>query len=147
MKRILALCAVALMLAMAGCSDKTPATLDDFKGAMEQAGYHIVDASGQFDKSIAESVTVAVKDSGQVEFFLLTSEDNAAASFETNKSKLEAKSGGVRSSVSAGNYAFYNLTKDGIYYSVSRVGETMIYAEAPEAQKDEVSERVDSLGY
>ena len=147
MKRIFALGVCALMLLLAACSDKTPATLDDFKGAMEKAGYQIVDASAQFDKGIAKSVTVAVKDNGQVEFFMLANEDNAIASFETNKSKLEAKSGGVRSSVSAGNYAFYNLTKDGIYYSVSRVGETMIYAEAPEAQKDEVSELVDSLGY
>ena len=147
MKKILALCALALTLVMAGCSDKTPATLDDFKGAMEKAGYHIVDAGGQFDKSIAKSVTVAVKDNGQVEFFMLTSEDNAIASFETNKSKLEAKNGSARSSVSAGNHAYYNLTKDGLYYSVSRVGDTMIYAEAPEAQKDEVAELMDSLGY
>ena len=147
MKKILALCALALTLVMAGCSDKTPATLDDFKGAMEKAGYHIVDAGDQFDKSIAKSVTVAVKDNGQVEFFMLTSEDNAIASFETNKSKLEAKNGSARSSVSAGNHASYNLTKDGLYYSVSRIGETMIYVETPEAQKDEVSELVDSLGY
>ena len=147
MKKMLALCALALTLFMAGCSDKTPATLDDFKGAMEAAGYQIMDASDQFDKSVAKSVTIAVKDNGQVEFFMLSSEDNAMASFETNKSKLEAKNGGVSSSVSAGNHAYYNLTKDGLFYSVSRVGDTMIYVETPEAQKDAVSELMDSLGY
>ena len=147
MKKILALCALALVLFMAGCSDKTPATLDDFKDALEKAGYHIVDASDQFDKGVAKSVTVAVKDNGQVEFFMLSSEDNAIASFETNKNKLEAKNGGASSSASSGNHAYYNLTKDGLFYSVSRVGDTMIYVETPEAQKDAVSELMDSLGY
>ncbi len=131
-----------------GCS-KTPVTIDDFKKTMEKAGYAIIDASAQFDRDVAESVTVARKDGHQIEFFLWTSEDNAITSFESNVSRLEKKQGGskVTTSTSASNYSTYTLRVNDRFYAVSRIGRTMIYLNVPQEQKDTVSDILESMGY
>lgn len=148
MKKLFTVFAVAAVFLLAGCSGKNPATLENFKTTMEAAGYTMHDVSAQYDSGIAKSVTVALKDGYQVEFFMLTNEENAATSFASNKNRLEALAGGnTTTSVTASNYSSYTLTTKDQFYKVSRIGDTMIYLRVPRAQKDAVSELVKSLGY
>ncbi len=137
-----------IVVCLWGCS-KTPVTIDDFKKTMEKAGYTTLDASAQFDRDVAESVTVARKDGHQVEFFLLTSEENAVTSFESNVSRLEKKQGNskVTTSTSASNYNTYTLSVNDRFYKVSRIGRTMIFLNVPQEQKDAVSDILASMGY
>ena len=116
---------------------------------MEKAGYAIIDASEQLDRDVAESVTVARKDGYQIEFFLLTSEENAVTSFESNVSRLEKKQGGskVTTSTSASNHNTYTLSVNDRFYKVSRIGRTMIYLNVPQEQKAAVSDILESMGY
>ena len=147
MKKYLAVLGLALVCVW-GCS-KSPVTIDDFKKTMEKSGYTIMDASGQFDRSIAESVTVARKDGHQIEFFLLTSEENAITSFESNVDSLDKKQGNSRvtTSTSASNHGTHTLSVNNRFYKVSRIGRTMIYLNVPQEQKDAVSDILDSMGY
>lgn len=147
MKKILILLVFAFAFLFAGCSAKTPVTLDEFKQTMQKAGYSIHDVTAQYGE-IAQSVTVARKDNYQVEFFVLKSDEDAAASFASNKNRLEPMEGGnVKTSVTASNYSSYNLTTKDQFYGVYRVGHTMIYLRVPKEQKDAVSELVKALGY
>ena len=147
MKKYLAVLGLAVVC-LWGCS-KTPVTIDDFKKTMEKAGYAIIDASEQLDRDVAESVTVARKDGYQIEFFLLTSEENAVTSFESNVSRLEKKQGGskVTTSTSASNHNTYTLSVNDRFYKVSRIGRTMIYLNVPQEQKAAVSDILESMGY
>lgn len=147
MRKIALPLVLLLMVLVMGCSDKTPVTVDEFKQTMEKAGYTIHDASSQF-KEEAQSVTVAIKDGYQVEFFVLKSEEGTAASFASNKNRLEPLEGGnVKTSVTTSNYNSYNLTTKDQFYGVYRVGHTMIYLRVPKEQKDAVTGLVKALGY
>lgn len=147
MKKIVLPVVLVLMVLVMGCSGKTPATLDEFKQTMEKAGYTIHDVTPQYGE-VAQSATVAIKDGYQVEFFVLKSEEDAAASFASNKNRLEPLEGGnVKTSVTTSNYNSYNLTTKDQFYGVYRVGHTMIYLRVPKEQKDAVTGLVKALGY
>ena len=137
-----------VLVCLWGCS-KSPVTVDDFKKTMEKAGYTIFEASGQFDRSIAESVTVARKEGYQIEFFLLTSEENAISSFNSNVDKLDKKQGDitVKTSTSVSNHSTYALRMNDRFYKVSRIGRTMIFLNVPQEQKNAVSDLLESMGY
>lgn len=149
MKKILLLLVLTLAVSFYGCSERTPISVDTFKQTMTEAGFIIHDVSDQFDPGIARSVTVALKSNDyRVEFFVLTSEANAAASFANNKSNLEPLAGGnVTTSKTMSNYSSYTLTTKEQFYGVYRVGDTMIYLRAPRDQKDAVAKLVKDLGY
>lgn len=149
-KKFISMLSLALVasLLLLGCSSKEPVTVEEFKKVMETAGYAIHDVSDKFDKNLAKAVIVAKKDDHQVEFFELTSEENAASSFAKNKSNLEPMEGGnTKTSASSSNYSVYTLTTDKKYYLVSRVGHTMIYMGIPKEHKKAVLDLVESMGY
>ena len=59
-------------LCLAACGKAwIPATAEDFSSRMEEDGYDIVDATDQFAQGDVESVTLAVGEDYQMEFYVL----------------------------------------------------------------------------
>ena len=149
-KRILGvLLVVSMVLVLCGCSKKEAITADDFKSKMEDLGYKITDATGQFKGQTVDSVQLALKDDYQIEFYVLPSVEQAQSAYTQNKSNIE----NVKASVSTNksleikNFSYYTRTTDSIYYVVSRVDNTFIYVAAKVEYKDEISDIISKFGY
>jgi hypothetical protein len=149
-KRILGvLLVVSMVLVLCGCSKKEAITADDFKSKMEDLGYKITDATGQFKGQPVDSVQLALKDDYKIEFYVLPSVELAQSSFTENKSKIENinTSFSTTKSLEIKNFSYYTRTTGTIYYVVSRVDNTFIYVAAKAEYKDEISDIVSKFGY
>jgi len=149
-KRILGvLLVVSMLLILCGCSKKDPITADSFKLTMEDLGYKITDATGQFAGQPVDSVQLALKDDYQIEFYVVSSVDQAQSAYNQNKTNIEnvKTSSSSMKSIELKNYSYYSVTTGEKYYVVSRVDNTFIYIAAPVKDKDEISDIVSKLGY
>ena len=144
-----ALCLVMLFL-VTGCGKKTAITTSEFNSKAEKAGYQTTDITAQYSsyKHVKEA-TIAKNDNYQVEFYVITSEEEAKGMYETNKSDFENSKGSSSSysSVELGNYSTYAQTSSGKYKYIARVDSTLLYIDVDEKYKDDVKKFVKELGY
>lgn len=150
-KILAGICGVLCLAAAVGCTaKKEPVTAAEFSRRMEQEGYAILDAAEQFEGQVV-SATLAVEQSGayQIEFFEVETEQQAKIAFEQNKAAFESESGPAASRYENNglNFSVYAQTSNGKYSYVCRVGQTFVYANVPEQNKDAVKSAIKGLGY
>jgi len=140
---------VSMVLVLCGCSKKEAITADVFKSKMEDLGYKITDATGQFQGQAVESVQLALKDDYQIEFYVVPSVEQAESAYNQNKSNIKniETSSTTMKSLEVKNYSYYSMTSKEKYYVVSRVDNTFIYVAAKVEYKDEISDIISELGY
>lgn len=141
-----------LILSFAGCSSKTPVTLDTFKTAMADKGYEIVDIGEQYaddEKIKSAHLALDATESYQIEFYELVDENYAKALLNGNKNKFEENKSSVHasSSVNASNHSKYTLSGGGEFVIISQVSNTVIFVHASSDYKDEVKAVLEELGY
>lgn len=141
--------AVFCLMNLTACGKKEAISLDEFNTGMEAEGYTIIDATGQIAPEQITAISLALKDDYQIEFYVFTDGDTAASTYEQNKYIFEEykSSGHVEVYKNIGNYSYYALTSDGIYYLLSRVDNTMIYVVADAEYKSEINAMVKKFGY
>lgn len=131
--------------------EKTPISADTFNTTMESKGYVMTDTTSQFAQYpnyMAESY-VAQKTGYQIEFYELTSEENAISMYNTNKTKFESQKTNTSASATASmnNYATYSLTTNVKYKYLSRINNTLVYIDVDESYKDIVKDIIKEIGY
>ena len=79
----------------------------------------------------------------------METEQQAKIAFEQNKAAFESESGPASSRYENNglNFSVYAQTSNGKYSYVCRVGQTFVYANVPEQNKDAVKSAIKSLGY
>ncbi|MBU3113996.1 hypothetical protein [Clostridium lacusfryxellense] len=151
-KRILSLLLIfGMLLLLSSCSKREAITADDFKSSMEGLEYTLTDATSQFDAGLVESVQLAEKDTCKIEFYVVESTAQAQNAYKTNKENIEKaeklSSTSSHKSVSLKNYGYYKATTGDLYYVISRIDKTFIYAAIPLKYKDKASDIISDLGY
>ncbi len=138
-----------ILMTFTACGKREALSLEEFNTIMEAEGYTITDATGQIAPKQITAISLALKDSYQIEFYVFTDADTAASVYAQNKSVFEENkpSGHVELYKNIGNYGYYSLTADGVYYLLSRVDNTMLYAVADAAYKSEINAMVKKIGY
>lgn len=152
MKRIIKIIiAFNLLLFLTACSNKEKIDSAKFKDVMTSKGYNVVDVTEKTDSDAATSVLIAMsKDNTyQVEFFELVNEETAINTYNINKSNfLENKSSKYsQTEKDVKNYSKYTLTSSGKYMVVSRIENTLVYANVTDDKKDEIKSVLKELGY
>lgn len=131
--------------------EKTPISADTFNTTMEGKGYVMTDSTSQFAQygSLMTKSYIAQKGGYQIEFYELSSEENAISMYNTNKAKFESQKANTSTSstVSMNNYATYSLTTNGKYKYVSRIDNTLVYVDVDETYKDTVKDIIKEIGY
>ena len=152
-KKLIAFCIIfvlSLFVFTACDTSKAALTAEQFSEQMSQLGYETADATEQFSKEEAvQSVTLAMNENYQIEFFVFSSNDIAASSFKTNKTdfeEIESNSSSYKS-ISGNNYIYYYRTTDDLFCLVSQVENTMIYVLTDKTHAKEIKETVKNLGY
>jgi uncharacterized lipoprotein YehR (DUF1307 family) len=146
---LLVLCA---LLSLASCGNKSPLSAEDFRAALEDAGFIITDATEQFAAyDYVEKVYVAQSSDQtfQIEFYKLATENDADNFFATNREIFENNKGGMTfdSSVSVGNVEKYTIKSADAYRAVSRISDTVIYVNVDLDNMETVQEILEQLGY
>ncbi len=153
------LLAVTVLGCFAGCGkeeinlDKKVLTPDEFMDIMVAEGYNIYDITAQTtDFTDIETVYAATtgEELYQIEFIKMVDVEAAEALFTGNKVGLEQyKEANAYTDydLDLANFSTYKINVIGRYVVVSRVEDTLIFINAPEAFKDEIDRIVKVLGY
>lgn len=141
--------AVFCLIGLTACGKKEAVSLEKFNALMEEEGYTIADATGQVAPEQITAISLAMNDYYQIEFYVFTDADAAASTYVHNQNIFEGyKSGGyVDVYKNIGNYNYYALTSNGVYYLISRIDNTMIYVVADAGKSSEVNAVVKKIGY
>lgn len=131
--------------------EKTPISASTFNTTMEGKGYVMTNSTIQFAQYLNYMLEsyVAQKTGYQIEFYELTSEENAISMYNTNKAKFESQKTNTSASATASmnNYATYSLTTNGKYKYLSRIANTLVYVDVDESYKDIVKDIMKEIGY
>ncbi len=131
--------------------EKMPISADTFNTTMESKGYVMTDTTSQFAQygNYMSKSYAAQKSGYQIEFYELSSEENAISMYSTNKTKFESQKSSVSASATASmnNYATYSLTTNGKYKYLSRIDNTLVYIDVDESYKDVVKDIMKEIGY
>ena len=133
--------------------NKQPITVSEFKEIMEDKDFEIIDAIDQFEdyNDYIKKAYIALEEDYdyQIEFYKLDEEDDAIDFYKTNKEIFEDSKGSssVETKVSMGNNSKYTLKTKDEYKVVSRIEDTVIYADVDEKYEDEVKEILKEIGY
>jgi hypothetical protein len=140
-----------MVFVFTGCGSKTALTADEFTSTAQDNGLTVSDVSEQYEAyGVYDSAIIAQSDDDwQVEFYVLTDEDNASDMFASNQEQFESakKSSSTESSKSVGNYETYGLTSGGNYMYICRVDNTVLFVNASDDYKDDIKAFVETLGY
>ena len=92
---------------------------------------------------------IAQKDDYQIEFYKLSSEENAVNMYDTNKAKFETQKGNNATSTNANmkNYSTYSLNSNGKYKYISRIDDTFVYVDVDENNKEAIRDIIKEIGY
>ena len=131
--------------------EKTPISAITFNTKMQEKGYITTETTNQFVQygNYMKKSYVAQKTGYQIEFYELSSEENAIGMYNTNKTKFESQksNSSAHSTISMNNYATYSLTTNGKYKYLSRINNTLIYVDVDESYKEVVKEIMKEIGY
>jgi hypothetical protein len=145
---VLALCFV-ILLAFAGCGSKTAITGEQFTDIVKGHSFTVSDSMTPEDASLYDTELFA--ENGTDMFIYLNVNDTAEplGVFGGIKSQVEALKGNVNTETSAqgSGSAKYTLSTNGKFYAISLIGNTLVYAEADAANKDEIKDILTELGY
>ena len=153
-KSIICLTICVGALSLTGCStDKTAISADTFTEKMEETGLTVNDQSQEApaDSGMSDVRVAFGEENYQIEFYAFGNEEAAKSLYNTVQSNLEdiyeSASNVSKTSKNVGNYGTYALSADDMYYSISRVGNTLIYAIGDDDYKGQVKDIVEDLGY
>lgn len=131
--------------------EKTPISANTFNTTMSNNGYIMTDTTDQFTqyKNYVTKSYAAQKSGYQIEFYELSSLENAISMYNANKTKFDSqKSDNSTSSMTnIKNYSTYSLTTNNKYKYLSRIDNTLIYVDVDEDYKDTVKDIMKEIGY
>ena len=150
MKKILSgvLCFM-LVLVLTGCANKKKIDGEKFKEIMGEKKFTVVETGNNEDNS--DIAYIAQDENGryQIEFYTLSSIDNAKSKFKSYKDAInnENTSNRKTNNISTSKYEKYTLETSKIYYVISRIEDTMIFLTVDPEYKSEVNKIIKELGY
>ena len=136
---------VFLLLFTIGCTKKSINT-NKFKSIVRENGYYVVSAKNQFiEYSYIKTALIARKDDVNIEFYIMSDNDNAKAFYDYNQEVIEAYR--TNDSMYKDRENKYVLSTDEKYMVISLIDNTCIYVDTDIKNKDEVNSILKKLGY
>lgn len=149
-------CLLVLFLIGVLCScgtPKEPKTVDEFIAFFDNGdlNFHVEDITNQYTEDYVDNVILAVnlEHEYQIEFFDLSEDSVAKNVFNVNKENINntitENSGEV--SYSVNNVERFSKKDSSVYYTVARIGDTVIYSSSPAEYTEELNSIIKDLGY
>lgn len=155
-KRILMLSMVlAGLVFLAGCSKKTPMSIEDFVSHMEKQGY-IIDTLEMEEEVIKNENKIGSKSTLMdsetfhlVEFYVFDEEKVAIDEYKGWVRYFETMRGNVssHSSINLLNFSRFAQKSNGCYFVASRIENTLVVVYAEDSMEKRVEEALKGTGY
>lgn len=146
-KRLLSIISSTVMiLSLCACSSKEPITTDTFKAYFDGNDKYIVDTVSLEEEGF-ESYTFAMSADYTIDFYVLDDDGYGAKAYAAMEDEIEDQNPISHTMVNMGKTSKYSGNTSDTYYVVSRIGNTLIYSEAPIEFKDEIKGILDFWGY
>lgn len=149
-KRYLIAILLLSLFTLTGCFTKQALTTDEVKSKVSEIGFNVSDAKSEYADydHIIESLELG-NSNFYIQFFVVNDEEKAKILFNNNKEIIDGNRNGTykNSSTSGKNYETYELESDGKYMYVSRIDNTIIYANEKVEYKEEIRKIIDTLKY
>lgn len=152
MKKKISLLIICILLCfqLVGCGSKESISAETFVNSLKDMGYAVTYVSDQYSSyPQIKTAIVAQKEGYQVEFYILDNEANAQSMFNTNKEIFRNSTGNVSGefSTSISNYATYTLQSNNRYMYLSRIDNTLFYADVDKKYADAVINVTNAILY
>lgn len=147
LKKHISFTALFLLLSvfLFGCSARTAVDADDFKLMAEGASYTVVDGTQQLTG--AKSYLVGTDQSGgELHYAALSDQASALKLYNSFKDTVQAGDN-KPTNVDSTPYAKYTVTNGELYYRVSRVNNTVIFAKCQVTNQAATDKLLDSIHY
>ncbi|WP_326974912.1 hypothetical protein [Caproicibacter sp. BJN0012] len=135
----------ACLLVLSACSARTPISSDDFQKKAEALGYKVSQDSSS-SGSDAKTLTAAKSDS-DTQITFTTFSDASAAQEQYASLKESLKATGGTSTVDSDSYNKYTAQNGEIYYTLVRMGDTLLNCKGTVGKKDEIDNFVKEIKY
>ena len=154
-KLSLAILGVLMLFTFSACKKeeevRKPISSDSFKLVGESDDYEITDVTESLNnnKGIMEALVARVKNKYQVEYYTLDDSEVAQKMYDRNKKRFESQKNDNDKAeiVETDNYSEYKLLTKGKYKLLSKIDNTLVYADVDVQDKDSVVEFAKQLGY
>ena len=134
-----------LLLFTVGCSNKSINT-NKFKSIVRDSGYYVISIKDQFSEySYITEALLARKDTINIEFYVMSDNENAKAFYDLNKEVIYAYR--TNTSIYKDKNNKYILSTDEKYMVISLIDNTCIYVDTDIKNKDNVNNILNKLGY
>lgn len=154
LKKIFVVCSLLIALfTVTGCSlfSKKAVTSSQFKSVAEKNNLTVIDAKSQMSEYeyIYEALLAKASEGWQVEFYVLSTNNDAKEMYDTNRKKFEdSKSGTVKEKfLTVREYSMYDLESGGYYMHLTKVDNTLLYVRVPSNYKENAKKIIKDLGY
>lgn len=154
MKKVIkAIClsGMIVILFCAGCSaSKTAADADQFTEVLEEHDFEITDVTEEEATANTEQILSASnEDDMKITFYDISDEEAASEFFAAVKQQLEDSRTSSSSTLNkaGSNYEKYTLNHDDMYYALSRIDDTVVYATSAKKNSLTLGKLVEALGY
>lgn len=132
---------ILLALTLSGCSAKSAATAEQFQKAAEEVGYTVEEQ----DAGSFESYHMASKGDSSIAFYVCATEQDAKSALVNLKSNLP--SGVTPEHIDSSYYSRYTAETEDTYYSIIRMGNTVMASAVELSEKGNVESVASALGY
>ncbi len=154
LKKILVVCSLFLALfVVTGCSlkPKKAVNIDQFKSVAEKNSLAVIDAKSQMEQyDIIQEAYIAKSAQGwQVEFYILSTNQDAKNMYDTNRKLFkDSKSGTVNEKyLTIKEYSMYDLESNGYYMHLSKVDNTLLYVKVDKKYEENAKKIIKDLRY
>lgn len=149
---IVLISAVGFMIYSIVTKEKDSISAEQFRSLMEERGYLIFDVTSQYEEyGYVEKAYIATTSDKkyQIEFYVLSDDEEAIYFYNTNKIIFENSKGGVSSQTTSeiSNYSKYALSSNDKYMVISRINNTAIYLNVEDEYKDIIKDLLKEIGY
>lgn len=149
MKKIIRIvCCLVLLLGLTACGQTKEVVKEkDFKDTLREQGFSITDVTNQMEDKTIKNVTVANNGKYQMEYYEFKDDKTAIEAYKNNMKTFKEKRKDYGKETKKDNYNNFTQELSDTYNSVTRVGNTLLYASINIEYKKEFKKVLKSLNY
>jgi len=149
-KALTAILAATLCLTSCSAPPRMPATVEQFQAAAQGLGWDTVDLTPSYVEELyVAAVIMATKTLGEVDFFVLISDEFALEVYQANLENLQLLATGkaTRGADHDENYKRYWVKTEKDYWTVILFGETVLFGHVPLNYTEDLDNLIEKLAY
>jgi hypothetical protein len=137
---------LAIIFTFPGCSARSAITADTFQKEAKNCGYTVKQASST-NPSISSYYTGTTSSADDELDYVLTASDSSALEiYNSMKNSIET-GGGTPQPIDSSSYSKYVVTNGEMYYVLTRVDKTVVYAKSTSSNKANVDKFFNAIKY